>query len=221
MYRQCECQKGEEMSKPERQAAVWDLLEDRVLGAAERWEKEQIDMAMKLSLEQSDELMEKIRRSREKISRKLKKRDLEVVETARDGTCQFLAVLFSAGIEMDVQQFRMQVVQYLRSFPELFKEQMQTNFRNFSDYCDAMARPDGRGDDLTLTCMSHLLLRPIVCVPDHSLEPDREFFPPQTISPEVWGPPVYIAHVCGNHFEATAAIPKETAQTLVSVKAEK
>eukprot|EP00438_Fugacium_kawagutii_P025948 Skav207673 [mRNA] locus=scaffold1857:336969:337697:+ [translate_table: standard] len=152
-----------EMSKPERQAAVWEMLEDRITSAAERWEKEHMNMAAKLSLEQSDQLMEQIRKNREKISRKLKKRDLEVAETAKDGSRQYLAALYSAGIEMDEQQFRTQVVQYLRSISELFKDQMQTTFRSFSDYCHAMARPDGRGDDLTLTCIPHLLLRPIVC----------------------------------------------------------
>ena len=41
-----------------------------------------------------------------KIEELFRPEDLEPVETQADGTCQFLAVLFSAGIPLNVYQFR-------------------------------------------------------------------------------------------------------------------
>jgi hypothetical protein len=74
--------------------------------AATRWEKEQIELALSLSLEESEELLKKRQASRRKIKELLRPEGLEPVETQVDGTCQFLAVLFSAGIPLDTYQFR-------------------------------------------------------------------------------------------------------------------
>ena len=202
-------QHAHEVSKPDRQEALWEALAKPLQSAAERWDKEQMDMALALSLESSAEVQEKMESSRQRIELRLADFDLELVPTAGDGSCQFVAVLFSAGIPLDVQDFRAQVVHYLRSLPELFETKIDSSFRSFSTYCDALARPSAWGDELSLCAMAHLLMRPITCFADNEAEDVRHFLPPPLISEEVWGDPIYICHIMNNHFDATAPLPKE------------
>ena len=49
---------------------------------------------------------------------------LEGVETAGDGSCQFLTILFSAGLPVDVQDFRGEIVSYLKQHGSLFEEKL-------------------------------------------------------------------------------------------------
>ena len=199
-------QHNHEIRKPERQQALWESVEEAIVASAARWEEEQLNMAVALSMTESAELQERRLHSRKKIDKKLKEMDLEACPTPPDGNCQFLALTFSAGIPCDVMDFRQQVVSYVRSLPQLFSEHIASRFRSFDQYCDAMARDACWGDELTLQAASHLLLRRVVVVSDSDTEPERIFEPPPGIAKECWGPDVYIAHVMQNHFEATSKI---------------
>jgi hypothetical protein len=181
-------------------------LDESFGNAAARWEKEQMELALSLSLEESEELLKKRQASRRKIEELLRPEGLEPVETQADGTCQFLAVLFSAGIPLDAYQFRQQVVDYLRTLPGEFAEKIEAKFGSFAVYCDTMSLPATWGDELTLTAMSHLLLRPIEVISDCDLEPRRIFEPPRIICEECWGAKITICHTGQNHFEATAPL---------------
>jgi len=99
-------QHSHELRKPEKKQALWECLDESFGNAAARWEKEQMELALSLSLEESEELLKKRQASRRKIEELLRPEGLEPVETQADGTCQFLAVLFSAGIPLDAYQFR-------------------------------------------------------------------------------------------------------------------
>ena len=198
-------QHSHELRKPEKKQALWECL-DESFGNAARWEKEQMELALSLSLEESEELLKKRQASRRKIEELLRPEGLESVETQADGTCQFLAVLFSAGIPLDAYQFRQQVVDYLRTLPGEFAEKIEAKFGSFAVYCDTMSLPATWGDELTLTAMSHLLLRPIEVISDCDLEPRRIFEPPQIIYEECWGAKITICRTGQNHFEATAPL---------------
>ena len=112
-------------------------------------------------------------RSRRVIQNRLDKLQLDRVETAADGSCQFVALTLSADIAMDAFAFRTQVVGYLRSTATLFKNDVDKSFPSFEAYLDCMARLQSWGDDLTLAAASHLLLRRIRVVSDHDLEVER------------------------------------------------
>ena len=103
------------------------------------------------------------------------------------GDCQFLAVLFSASVFLDCQEFKAQVCQYLKHCASQFETQISSRFKSFDQYLECMMRPQAWGDELTLCAMSHLLLRPIIVLSDEESEPEREFTPPSFISREVWG----------------------------------
>eukprot|EP00439_Symbiodinium_sp_Y106_P024093 s1403_g2.t4 len=60
-------------------------------------------------------------RSGRVIQNRLDKLQLDRVETAADGSCQFVALTLSAGIALDAFAFRTQVVGYLRSTATFFK----------------------------------------------------------------------------------------------------
>ena len=109
-------------------------------------------------------------RSRRVIQNRLDKLQLDRVETAADGSCQFVALTLSADIAMDAFAFRTQVVGYLRSTATFFKNDVDKSFPSFEAYLDCMARPQSWGDDLTLAAASHLLLRRIRVVSDHDLD---------------------------------------------------
>ena len=172
-------QHSHEMRKPEKKEALWESLDEPFSNAASRWEKEQVELALKLSWQENEELQEKREASRRKIQALLRPDGLEPVETQADGTCQCLAVLFSVGIALDACRFRQQVVDYLRTLPGEFAWKIDSEFGSFTVYCDTMNLPARWGDELTLTAMAHLLLRPIEVVSDCELEPRRVFEPPR------------------------------------------
>lgn len=207
-------QHAHEHRKPDKQDALWSQLDDVMAESAERWESEQVAIALSLSVQENEDLKKKRQASRRKVEKLLREDGLEPVETQADGTCQFLAVLYSAGIALDPFRLRQQTVDYLRTLPGLFAAKIESRFPNFSAYLDTMSLPHTWGDELTLAAMAHLMLRPIEVVSDSEIESRRIFQPPPTISEECWGPKVTICHIGQNHFEAT--IPLEAGQPVAS-----
>ena len=64
------------------------------------------------------------------------------------------------------------------------------------------------GDQLVLTALSHLLLRPIHVVNDRELDSQAVTViqPPDFIDTAVWGEPVWLAYHQGVHYEGTEAM---------------
>ena len=58
------------------------------------------------------------------------------------------------------------------------------------------------GDELSLQSAAHLFVRPIRVIGEDP-EKDRLFQPPESISADCWGAPVFLSYVAFNHFEAT------------------
>lgn len=85
--------------------------------AADRHEKEQLDMALKPSLADNAAVAKQRAASRAKLKPRLLQLGLEACETVGDGSCQFLSVCFTAGIPVDPADFRSQCVNYLRHLP--------------------------------------------------------------------------------------------------------
>ncbi|CAE7620467.1 unnamed protein product [Symbiodinium sp. KB8] len=196
-------QHADSAASEEKGKAFFGEVEDHFARAAAAFERQQVAEAVAVSLRDSKEMAEKMARSRRVIQNRLDKLQLDRVETAADGSCQFVALTLSADIAMDAFAFRTQVVGYLRSTATLFKNDVDKSFPSFEAYLDCMARPQSWGDDLTLAAASHLLLRRIRVVSDHDLEVERFFSPPAIISKEIWGSDITVCHVMQNHYEAT------------------
>ena len=98
---------------------------------------------------------------------------------------------------------------YLEGYAEMFNK--FGNFRNYGRYVTLMRKRTTWGDHLTLTAMAHLLMRPIVLITDRDSHHDylREIAPPQSISKDAWGPPIWVVFHSERHYEATA--PKQRA----------
>jgi len=134
---------------------------------------------------------------------------LRVVETPALGDCQFIALPFSAGIPVDHVAFRAQVTDYMRQLAPLFEGSIEQRFKSYDAYVNHMARQESWGDHMTLQVAACLMMRPINVVTDHPDEAHaiQTFEPPGFIHESIWGPPVYIAFVGYNHYEATEPQP--------------
>ena len=214
-------QHAHEMRKAERQEQCWDSIADHVAEAATRFEEEQMNLACALSLQDNENARKQKERSLAALRPRLAELGLERVEVEPFGDCQFLAVLFSASVPLDCQEFRAQVCQYLKHCASQFETQISSRFKSFDQYLECMMRPQAWGDELTLCAMSHLLLRPIIVLSDEESEPEREFTPPSFISREIWGFPVYVVHMLHKHFDATCPIQDSPLKEKIAIKKEK
>ena len=59
------------------------------------------------------------------------------------------------------------------------------------------------GDHLTLTAIAHLTLRPITIIIDNEANQELHIDPPEFVSPDAWGPRIYLIHRCEVHYEGT------------------
>ena len=179
-----------------------------LLAAQQAWEKDQINLAVSLSLETSDKEKEQRARSHQIVARRLSKIGLKRVETPPHGDCQFIAVAWTAGLAIDPFAFRQEVVAYLASLPSFFSPWFDSRFKDYESYLAHMGREGSWGDDLCLLAMSHLILRPIHLVTDREDEEEALMVvePPEQISREAWGEPIVIAYLGFRHYEATEKI---------------
>ena len=198
--------------------AFWVDIQDMFDDARSQWEREQMNLAVKLSIEEDQEQAEARARSARTVERRLLTQGLRRIPTAAEGDCMFCAVAFSAGIPIDIYALRQQTVAYLGSFPQFFVSYFDTRWASFEMYLLHLSRPGSWGDDLCLVAMCHLLLRPIHVVTDHIDENQAILIlePPAQIARDAWGGPIWIAYLGWKHYEATEEIP--AAQ--VSVKTE-
>eukprot|EP00435_Cladocopium_sp_Y103_P027355 s1385_g6.t1 len=196
------------MKKPERMEACWGSLQKAVEKASGRFDEQQLNMAIHLSLEENEAAKAKRQASIAALKPGLDALGLQRIDTEAYGDCQFLAVVFSAGLPVDPQDFRSQIVGYLKHCACHFEDKISSHFRSVQQYLENMARPHTWGDELTLCAASYLLLRPVVVLSDQEHEKERRFEPPQLIHSSVWGPEVYIVHLNNNHYEATRPLAK-------------
>ena len=201
-------QHAHEMKKPERMEASWRSLQTAVEKASGRFDEQQLNMAIHLSLEENEAAKAKRQASIAALKPRLDALGLQRIDTEAHGDCQFLAVVFSAGLPVDPQDFRSQIVGYLKHCACHFEDKISSHFRSFQQYLENMAHPHTWGDELTLCAASHLLLRPVVVLSDQEHEKERRFEPPPLIHSSVWGPEVYIVHLNNNHYEATCPLAK-------------
>ena len=97
---------------------------------------------------------------------------------------------------------------YMKHMKDVFLQSFDQSFGDFESYLIHMGEDGSYGDDCCLQCAAHLLLPriKIICAnPEH----DREFLPPESVSPDVWGDDLYLAFVAWNHFEATARVVQQ------------
>ena len=198
-----------EISAQKQQMAFFEEVEDLFDGARDKWEKEQVELAKALSLEDDAEKKAQRLESARRVERRLRIQNLRRVVTPAEGECLFVAVAWSAGLAVDRFAFRQQVVSYLSSFPHYFGRWFDTKWKSFQQYLLQMAKPSTWGDDLCLVAMSHLLLRPIVLITDRSEESEAIMTvePPSSISQEAWGEPIYFSYLGFSHYEATEDLP--------------
>ena len=171
-----------------------------------------MELAKELSLSLTEEQEKERQQSQEIIEARLRASGLTRVAVPRDGNCQFLSIVLSAGIPIDAFRLRSEIVSYLQRLPSMFNFWFDTHFKDFNAYCRHMSRDGSWGDECTLQAAAHLLLRPIRIVTDTVVQDDgdgmpfdREFLPP-AIAEELWGAPVTLAYSGYNHYEA-AEVP--------------
>ena len=79
---------------------------------------------------------------------------------------------------------------YMKHMTDVFAESFDQSFGVFESYLKHMAEDASYGDGCCLQRAN----------PEH----DREFLPPKSVLPDVWGDDLYLAFVAWNHFEETA-----------------
>jgi hypothetical protein len=206
---------GQQAAKSEQQAEeMAGEMELALEAARQAWEKEQLALGVRASLESNAEVMRQKQASQAIIAQRLLHLGRERMETAALGDCLFEAIPMSAGLCIDHLVFRTQVVDYLRQLAPLFRDHIEQRFRDYDQYLDYMAREGSWGDDLCVQAASHLLLRPIHVITDAAHEDDSviSYYPPHVIDQSVWGAEVVIAYIGYRHYEIT--MPKAPAGSI-------
>ena len=139
---------------------LFEDMQDMFDAARRSWDQQQIDLALKLSFQESSEQAARRAASLRLVDRRLKKESLKRIPVTADGDCLFTAVAWSAGIAMDPFALRQEVVSYLKTFPEMFCEWFDLRWSSYDQYLTALSRKGCWGDDLCCMALSHLLLRP-------------------------------------------------------------
>ena len=79
-------------------------------------------------------------------------------------------------------------------------------FPNFKDYVNYTRRRGSWGDHLTLTAISHWMLRPIRVITDSPSSPVMFATPPDFIAESAWGPKLILVRHGEVHYEATSPV---------------
>jgi hypothetical protein len=178
--------------------------------AMQRWEKELLDLAIARTLQENEELRQRMERSLGQIDRRLAEMKLRRVPVPPYGNCQFEAIKVTAQLPIGVSDLRMSIVQYLRPLSRFFAERMEGQFKGrYEAYCQNLEKDGTWGDELSLLGAAHLLRRPVVLVTDSSDNEAycRDINPPNIIAKSLWGPPIWLACCLDRHFDATEPVP--------------
>ncbi|CAL1161178.1 unnamed protein product [Cladocopium goreaui] len=205
----CFCSHHFEISSTEKWSLqLYESVQEPASHAMDLWEERQLNLALQQSLQENQELMEKIAKSNAILDSRLHCLGLKRVPVAADGDCQFSAIVFSAQVPLTALQLRRSVVGYLRPLSACFGARMENQFRGrYGSYCSHMEQPGAWGDDLTLLASAHCLRRPLKIVTDSSATDPKQYIriitPPQCISSACWGPEVTLCVSMDRHFDAT------------------
>ena len=131
----------DELAQEGLQQLFHNEMEDMFEAAQARFEKQQLDLALKLSLESLEEVKAQRAKSIEIVERRLAEHGLNRVETPRTGDCLFISAAWSAGIPIDPFALRQQVVSYLRTHPSMFSSWFDSKLKDFDSYLGALSRP--------------------------------------------------------------------------------
>ena len=162
--------------------------------AAARYDRDQLDMAVQLSLAENAEAAKRRAESRTKLAPRLKEL------TGRVNSSVFASRQASPWTLL-ISDPKLWISSAICRTCLLIKSAQIS-----PAYLQNMSRPSTWGDELTLQASACLLLAPIRVLSDSDLEPERRFTPPPTIAPEVWGNEIVLCHVGANHYEATAPL---------------
>lgn len=205
----CFCSHHFEISSNEKWSLqLYESVQEPASHAMDLWEETQLNLALQQSLQENQELMEKIEKSNALLDSRLHCLGLKRVPVAADGDCQFSAIVFSAQVPLTALQLRRSVVGYLRPLSACFGARMENQFRGrYGSYCSHMEQPGAWGDDLTLLASAHCLRRPLKIITDSSATDPKQYIriitPPQCISKDCWGPEVTLCVSMDRHFDAT------------------
>ena len=185
--------------------AILAAASARSWAAAKQQEERDTRLAVLMSLESSAELRRQARLSMCRLALRLTASGLRRIDTEALGNCMFESLCRTGGLPTSPYDLRQQVVEYMKGFPTLFG-QAWDGFPDFDSYLRHMANDGSWGDHLCMTAAAHLLWRPIRIITDSTHEESGliEVAPPLLISPNTWGPPLYLVHYGERHYEATA-----------------
>ena len=184
---------------------LFDSVESPAQKALRQWEESQLQLAIRSSLEENEEVLAEIRRSNDLIDRRLQRQGRQRLVVQGDGNCQFAAVLASALLDMTVGQLRERVVAYLAPLGQKFLEKLEERFQGkWSLYLQHISKDGSWGDPLTLLAMAHILRRPIVVITDSvdNAQYTSTVEPPDVLHPDTWGSPIHVTLRMDRHFDA-------------------
>ena len=128
---------------------LFDSVESPAQKALRQWEESQLQLAIRSSLEENEEVLAEIRRSNDLIDRRLQRQGRQRLVVQGDGNCQFAAVLASAQLDMTVGQLRERVVAYLAPLGQKFREKLEERFQGkWSLYLQHISKDGSWGDPL-------------------------------------------------------------------------
>lgn len=168
--------------------------------AEDDWEKQQLQLACQQSLEESQQAKEALERCQNAVAERLRELGMQRLDTIADGNCLYVALAFSCGLPIQPEHLRREICAYILHMKDFFWPWMDTS--SFEAYVSHMETDGAYGDELSLQSAAHLFVRPIRVIGEDP-EKDRLFQPPESISADCWGAPVFLSYVAFNHFEAT------------------
>ena len=116
---------------------------------------------------------------------------MQRLDTIADGNCLYVALAFSCGLPIQPEHLRREICAYILHMKDFFLPWMDTSrFENFEAYVSHMETDGAYGDELSLQSAAHLFVRPIRVIGEDP-EKDRLFQPPESISADCWGAPVF------------------------------
>ena len=187
---------------------LYEQVREPAQDAMASWEQALMDIAVQRSLEENQELKERLARSNALLDARVARLGLRRVATDPFGDCQFLAVIHSAQLPLSAQQLRYRIVQYLKPLSGWFSDRMENQFRGrYAAWCSHMAQPGTWGCELTLLGASHVMRRPVRVITDSEAEDEQAYTrlltPPPCIDESLWGQEVVVCVSMDRHFDAT------------------
>ena len=118
----------------------------------------------------------------------VRKHKLRQLKIKGDRNCQCHPVVKPTKLNLSLHQLRLEACNYLNQFPSVFKKFIES-FPDYEEYLAHMRKDRSWGDQLTLTAIAHLVLRPITKNTDNEARQELHIDPQEFISPAARGTP--------------------------------